>query len=58
MRCQHCHGATVIFVEPCDDNKVPGFVPCPECLGGQQHCCDGECAQPPVLLPSTGSFDR
>ena len=47
----------MIYVEPTENAVgVPGMVPCPDCLGGEQHCCDGECAQPE--LPASGSFDN
>lgn len=59
MKCQVCMGAAFVYVEPGQD-KIPGMQPCPACLGGEQHCCDGECAQPDLIktgTPATGSFD-
>lgn len=46
-QCQTCRGLRFVDSRgrPPRADSV-GLVPCPECLGGEQHCCDGEQAQP------------
>lgn len=50
MRCPNCHGTG--YVLPPRYRARPGLPmawylrPCPECLNGQIHYCEGECAQP------------
>lgn len=60
MICGTCHGqrfiATVVHGccgEFLKDGSccgvaipVPGEHPCPDCLGGLQHCCEGDQEQP------------
>lgn len=59
MRCHNCHGrGNIEIVFQCSigidgilrrSNYIVG--PCPDCLGGEYHCCEGERAQPEPLAP-------
>lgn len=56
MICEVCGGRGWVFRLPHGMNpfemRLPGIekamqrVPCPDCIGGTAHCCDGICAQP------------
>jgi hypothetical protein len=42
MICQTCRGDC--FVRMPISNGGWARQPCPDCLGGEQHCCEGETA--------------
>lgn len=47
MICQSCHGQRVINLST-DDGMPLHEIPCPDCHGGIQHCCEGDREQPSV----------
>lgn len=46
MRCERCSGSGTVYRRPEGMPDEPGWlsvvpVPCPDCIGGTAHCCDG-----------------
>jgi hypothetical protein len=41
MKCQTCHGVCLVETRV---RGIPEVVPCPNCIGGEDHCCSGDTA--------------
>jgi len=44
MICERCHGNHYVRYEfTCEDGRPVAVIePCPSCIGGVAHCCDGD----------------
>lgn len=51
MLCPTCNGkARIVMESKIRGQAVTEIGPCPDCLNGIQHCCEGDQEQPTVIF--------
>lgn len=45
MICETCHGVGLVAKFRAE-GALKSLLPCPDCIGGVRHCCEGERPQP------------